>query len=103
MSSPTEHRKSWWRFRRNRPAVAALCFIGVAVFMAIFGYWLAPDNSPDANTQIPEIALQSPGFQVEVVPLRLNRAAPDQSWLSILLGGRIPKERWVPVELFTVH
>ncbi len=71
--------------------------------MAIFGYWLAPDNSPDANTQITEIALQPPGFEVEVVPMRLNRAAPQQSWLSILLAGKIPTVRWVPVEPFSVH
>ncbi len=103
MTPVSERRKSWLRFRRNRPAVIALWFIVGAVGIAIFGYWLAPDQSQDANTQIPEIALQPPGFQVEVVPVHLNRIAVKQNWWSILLNGRIPDSRWIPVESGSVH
>ncbi len=103
MTVPSERNKSWSRFRRNRPAVAALWFILMAVGVALFGYWLAPDNSPDANTQIPEIALQRPGFQVTVMPLRLNRAATEQSWFSVLLAGRRPVARWIAVEAGSVR
>ncbi|MEO6759112.1 MAG: ABC transporter permease [Saprospiraceae bacterium] len=98
MAAPNEQRRTWSRFRRNRPAVVALVYIAATVGIAIFGYWLAPDNSPDANIQTPEIALQPPGFQVEVIPLRLDREIPDQSSLSILLHGKIPAARWIPVE-----
>lgn len=69
----------------------------------MFGYWLAPDNSPDANTQMPEIALQRPGFRVAVVPLRLNLAAAEQSWFSVLLAGRRPVARWMAVEAGSVR
>ncbi len=93
----TERRKSWSRFRRNRPAVIAGWFIVGAIGVAIFGYWLAPDQSPDANTQIPEIALQPPGFRVEVIPVRLNRTTAEQSWWSVPLHGRVPTARWLPV------
>ena len=103
VSDPTELRKSWLRFRRNRPAMFGLCFIVVAVVIAFFAYWLAPDNSPDANTQIPEIALQPPGFKVELVPIRLNRVALEQTWLSVLLHGRTPADRWIAVEPHSVH
>ncbi len=102
-SVPTEFRKFWLRFQRNRPALAGLGFITAAVGIALFAYGLAPDNSPDANTQIPEIALRPPGFQVDVLPLRLNRTTTEQSWLSILFSGRIPAERWIPVEPRSVH
>jgi len=80
-----------------------LYYILAAIIVALFGYWIAPDDSPDANNQIPEIALQRPGFKVEVVPIRLNRAAPPQSWFSILLHGRTPTERWIAVEPHSVH
>lgn len=78
--------------------MAALWFILIAVGVALFGYWLAPDNSPDANIQMPEIALQPPDFQVTVVPLPLNRAVPEQSGLSVLLVGRRPAARWIAVD-----
>ena len=103
MSALSDHATPWSRFRRNRPAVAALWFILIAVVIAVFGYWLAPDNSPDANTQIPEIALQPPGFRVEVLPLRLNRSASGQDWFSILQGGRMPTERWIAMETGSVY
>lgn len=69
----------------------------------MFGYWLAPDNSPDANTQMPEIALQRPGFRVAVVPQRLNRAAAEQIWFSVLLTGRQPVARWIAVAAGSVR
>ena len=39
---PTKARLFWLRFRRNRLAVAALCFITVEVLVALFAPWVAP-------------------------------------------------------------
>jgi len=39
---PTKSRLFWLRFRRNRLAVAALCFITVEVLVALFAPWVAP-------------------------------------------------------------
>jgi ABC-type dipeptide/oligopeptide/nickel transport system permease subunit len=39
---PEKSRRLWLRFRRNRLAVAALCFIIVEAAVAIFAPWLAP-------------------------------------------------------------
>ena len=44
---------AWRRFRRNRLAVAALCFIALQILIAIFAPWIAPYDpyQPDfANT-----------------------------------------------------
>ena len=97
MSEPSEFQKVWWRFRRNRPAFAGACFILLALLIAIFGYLLAPDHSPDANTQIPEFALQPPGSSVTLLPLKLNGPASTVSWFTMLLSGRPSSERMIPV------
>ncbi len=97
MSSPTEFQKAWMRFRRNRPAFLGLGFILLAVFVAIFGYALAPDNSPNANMQIPELALLEPGTRVSLLAVKLSIPAPEISWFSMLAGGRVSSERLVPI------
>jgi len=61
------------------------------VLIAVLGYMLAPDHSPDANTQIPEIALQSPGFEAELLPVYLNRELqPVSLWTRMLKGEESP-------------
>jgi peptide/nickel transport system permease protein len=94
----SEYQKAWRRFCRNHPALAGLFFIAAAVFVAIFGYALAPDHAPDANTQIPELALRPPGARAHLLPIRLAREVPVSSWFSFVLNGQPARQRWVPIE-----
>ena len=52
----------WKRLRKNRGAVIGLVIIVLAIFTAIFSYFIAPDSSPHANRIILEIRKQKPGF-----------------------------------------
>lgn len=97
MSEATELHKAWRRFRRNRPAFAGLCFIVLAIFIALFGYVLAPDHAPDANTQMPELTLQPPGTRVTLLPVKLNTPPASTSWFSRLVSGAAATERMIPV------
>jgi len=98
MEPRSEYHKAWLRFRRNRPALAGLWFVFAAVFVALFGYVLAPDNSPNANAQIPEIALQAPGFKVPTLQVRTENWTSQSSWYSVLLNGRALNYKIIPVE-----
>lgn len=88
MESSSTRAKTWTRFRRNHPAWLGLWFIGTAVAVAITGYWIAPDQTPDTNTQIPEIALQSPGFRLQFLKKTLDKTPENPSFLSILFHGK---------------
>ncbi len=99
----SEYQKAWQRFRRNRPALAGAWFIAASVLIALFGYALAPDHSPDANTQIPEIALQNPGFSVGLLPVPLDRGTARSSWFSFLLNGSPSGYRYIPVTTGSVR
>jgi peptide/nickel transport system permease protein len=94
----SEYQKAWQRFRRNLPALAGMWFIVLALAIALFGYALAPDNSPDANAQTPELALRPPGFRATLLPVLLNRAVQQRSWASGWLQGRDLPWRLVAVE-----
>lgn len=99
MEQNSEYQKAWQRFKRNRPAVGGLFFVAIAVLIALFGYVLAPDRSPDANAQIPEIALQPPGFSVSILPVKTNHQNIAISWFSVLLNGQPLTYKPVPIEL----
>ncbi len=90
--------KFWKRFRRNPPAVASLWFIGLATFVAVFGYLLAPDDSPNADFQILELALRDPGFRAELLPVRLNISTEKTSFLKKIWSGEPPTAKLTPLE-----
>jgi len=102
VESHSAYKKTWQRFRRNRPALLGLWFVATAVFISVFGYALAPDNSPNTNAQIPEIALQPPGFSVAILPVKTNLDAPSSSWISVLLNGQALSYKPIPIEPSTL-
>lgn len=98
MKIASAYQKAWQRFRRNKPALAGLWFIALAAGIALFGYLLAPDDTTDANTQLAELALRSPGFEAALLPVHIAREPKKAGLLSRMLYGREPSMRWIPVE-----
>ncbi|RYY58887.1 MAG: ABC transporter permease [Chitinophagaceae bacterium] len=99
MSSPTltERRPVWRRFRRNKSALAGLILIGIAVFVAIFAYYLAPDASPNANRIILEIGGNKPGFTQSFLLLRKQPPPPPAGVFHRLLYGFPDRYDYVPI------
>ncbi|MDJ0364157.1 ABC transporter permease [Hymenobacter sp. H14-R3] len=79
------------RLWANRPAVAGLVFIGLCALVALLGYWVLPDNSPDANNGLVQLQKQPPGFVATIrqVP-NANAPAPGNA-LQVWLHGRPPQ------------
>jgi peptide/nickel transport system permease protein len=55
------------RLWANRPAVAGLGFIIVCAVVALLGYWILPDPSPDANNGFVQLQKQPPGFSARFI------------------------------------
>lgn len=55
------------RLWANRPAVAGLSFIIVCAVVALLGYWILPDPSPDANNGFVQLQKQPPGFTARFI------------------------------------
>ncbi|HWB24013.1 MAG TPA: ABC transporter permease [Chitinophagaceae bacterium] len=85
------------RLLKNKGAVFGLFVICLAFIIAVFGYFIAPDNSPNANRIIPEIADHEPGFTIQL--LRINKPAAESSngWLNILVNGKRDRYDYVPI------
>jgi ABC-type dipeptide/oligopeptide/nickel transport system permease subunit len=79
--------------------MAGLIVIVAAVVLALLAYAVVPDNSPDANQQMLQIATQSPGFSIRV--LKKHRDGIKKSNLfQGLLNGFVKDYEPVPVKSY---
>lgn len=72
-------------------------FVVLAVLVAVFGYVLAPDHSPDANRQMPEMALAPPGASVTLLKVRLAREPEPAGLIQRALTGTPVAFRYLPI------
>ena len=88
------------RLLQNRPAMAGLAFIVLCTLVALAGYWILPDNSPEANNGIVQLQKEAPGFTATILRLPLaasTRTARADNPFTIWWGGREPRYQEVPV------
>ncbi|UOQ50923.1 ABC transporter permease [Hymenobacter cellulosivorans] len=86
------------RLLQNRPAMLGLGFIVLCTLVALLGYWVLPDNSPDANNSLVQLQKQPPGLRVQLLRLPL----PDSSYkatgfFGTWLRGKTPEFREIPI------
>ena len=91
------HDSFWKRLRRNKGAMVGLLLILVAVFIAIFSYYLAPDSSPYANRIVLEIGGQKPGFKQTFLLVKNQSDYKKTNGLQRLVNGTVDKYEWVPI------
>ena len=89
------------RLWQNRPAVAGLAFIALCTLVALLGYWLLPDNSPNANHGFVQIQKEGPGLRVQLLRQPLPDSARDSQAADNLfatwLHGREPSAQETPI------
>jgi hypothetical protein len=69
------------RLIRNKPAIFGLVFIIFSLIVALLGYLIMPDNTPDANDGAVQIQKQPPGFEATLLKIRKNRDIKKQNIL----------------------
>ena len=75
-----------------------LLSILLASLIAVLGYLITPDGTPDANRQIVDIQLKSPGFSTQVLALRKNKKIPGHNWLKRMCFGAEEIHQLIPAE-----
>lgn len=105
MTKPSEtlspNQKAIKRLLKNKPAVFGLSVIVITIFFAIFGYYIAPDATPNANDQIPEIALTDPGFTIQMLKVRKNRKEEKTSFFTHLFIGTPSPYKMIPINNYS--
>ncbi|WP_310794568.1 ABC transporter permease [Hymenobacter sp. HSC-4F20] len=87
------------RLLRNTPAMLGLGFIVLCTLVALLGYWVLPDNSPNANNGLVQLQKEAPGFRATILRLALPDSARAESRgvLGTWGGGQVPQFREVPI------
>jgi len=92
-----QQEKSLAKFIANDSAMFGLLTIALAILVAIFGYWIAPDGTRHANRQVLEVEKEKPGFQMTFLQVRSNRAPSNVTLLQKLWSGDESDYREVPL------
>src|SRR5258705_1708254 len=88
---------AWPRLKKNKGVVFGLAVNGLSVIVALFAYFIAPDNSPFANRQILEIRTKKPGFKQSFLKVKKEREIPSTNFFNKLISGGEDKYHYVPI------
>jgi ABC-type dipeptide/oligopeptide/nickel transport system permease subunit len=88
---------AWKRLKKNKGAVFGLIVIFIAVLIAIFAYFIAPDPSPFANRIILEIGGEKPGFRQIFIKVKKDKDVTSGSFFKQLVSGKEDVYYYVPI------
>ena len=88
---------AWKRFKRNRPAMVSMYFIILSVLVAVLGYLITPDSSPNANNQVLELSVKSPGFKTQMLLVKENQDIKSTGIFERMFFGQPNFYRYIPI------
>ncbi len=91
----------WKRLKKNRGALFGLVVIVLVVLISIFGYVIAPDNSPNADLQTVEIQAKKPGYTQEFLKIDDHKKT-DGNWLNYVISGKRNNFQLVPIKGYNI-
>lgn len=91
---------TWQRFKKEKEGMISLAFIVLVILIAILGYLITPDSTPHCNHQQLEIALQSPGFSVDILQEKQGRDIPKVGFFRKMLTGQPAIYHTIPISKY---
>ena len=91
------------RFKKNITGVISLIFIILCGLIALFAYFIIPDKTPYANTQILELSTRKPGFEVDMILIPKQNIVDKTGFLSQLLNGKPSPYRQLPFDSLKIE
>src|SRR5688572_7914407 len=90
------------RFLQNGPAMLGLCLVILASVIAIAGYLILPDSTPNANDGIVALQKKPAGFTVKILNVPKADKPEEVSFLQKWLFGAPSEFESIPIENVTV-
>jgi peptide/nickel transport system permease protein len=92
----------WKRLKKNLGALFGLIVIVLAVLISIFGYVIAPDNSPNADLQTVEIQAKKPGYTQQFLKI-FNKEISGGNWLDHFINGKKNNFQIIPIKGYRIY
>lgn len=80
-----------------------LIIIVFSVILALFGYLVMPDSTPNANDSIIQIQKRSPGFTVTLLKIRKNRNINDTGFVGKAIDGQENPYTIIPITEYEIR
>src|ERR1700741_4157306 len=87
---------AWQRLKKNKLAMFGLIVIFLCMMVAILGFLITPDPTPDANDQLLELSKKPPGFSVQMLQTRKNEPEHHTNFFSKMIFGEVSNFRSIP-------
>lgn len=94
--------QTWQRLKKNRLAFAGLIIILFFFLVALFGYVIAPDHTPNADLQTVEIQAKKPGYS-QLFLLLPDKKNNQVSWVENFFFGKPAQFRYLPVTGYSIN
>lgn len=79
-----------------------MILIFLSLLLALTGYFVAPDPSPNANRMIPEIGSKQPGFSIQLLRTKRDRTIAPTGFFHRLLNGKVEHHQFTPITGYSV-
>ena len=103
MTQDISHPPSYYakkKFLKHKPAVFGLFFIILAVIVAILGYLILPDSSPDANEMTLQLNMLHPMSSIEVLKVRKDKNITSINVFNRMINGEENPYTIIPLNSF---
>ncbi|RKR81525.1 peptide/nickel transport system permease protein [Mucilaginibacter gracilis] len=101
MTDNTPGQRIWKSFKRNRLAVGGLLFVTLSVLMALLGYLVMPDSTPDANDMHLQLSIKKPGSKFTLLLIKKPEYVESVNFFSEMIWGQPAAYRSVPVTSYS--
>lgn len=91
---------AWRRLKKNKGGVFGIVIITLSVLVAIFAYFIAPDDSPFANRMTVEIGGKNPGYTQQFLLVKKETMTTSNGFFSRLLYGHEEGYTYIPVNSY---
>ena len=88
---------AWQRLKKNNLSIFGLVLISIAIFVALLGPTIRPDNSPKANDQTLELTTKKPGFSINLLKVKKNKPTEKTSWWKKFKEGTESQYQNIPI------
>ena len=87
---------------RNKGALIGMILIVASLLLAVSGYLIAPDPSPNANRMIPQIGSKRPGFTISLLRVKRDKSFQPQGIIYHIVNGAEEHYQYIPVTAYRV-
>jgi len=87
------------KIAKNRLGLAGFIFITLLMVVSLLGYLITPDSTPQANDIHLEIALQPPGFKVQIIQQPLEEEVESVGIFDWILNGKPLEYNYIPISV----